>query len=351
RVGSLALPQGRRLAPVDAAAAGDIVALPKLKASETGDVLVEPHTRCDATLPPLPPPQITYRVLPRHTGDDDKISAGIHRLHEEDPSLVVGHDELTQELTLAGYGSTHIDIALERLARKYHVHADKALPRVPYRETLLRGVRDVEGKHKKQSGGRGQFGVCTLHLSPLPRGEGYRFIDSIVGGAIPRQYVPAVDKGVREALGRGMLAGYPMVDVCVELVDGKSHDVDSSELAFKIAGSKAVQAAAHAAGVQLLEPVMRVDVEVPEASLGDVMGDISARRGHVLGMESAGETVSVRALVPLAELLHYANDLKAKTAGQGTFLMTLDRYEPVPQERVGRIIAESPRRPAAGEDA
>jgi elongation factor G len=351
RIGSLALPQGRRFEPVDAVAAGDIVAVPKLKVTQTGDVLVEPHTRCDAALPPLPPPQITYRVLPRHSGDDDKISSGIHRLHEEDPSLRVGHDDLTQELTLAGFGSAHIDVALERLARKYHVHADKALPRVPYRETIVRPVRDVEGKHKKQSGGRGQFGVCSIHLSPLPRGEGYSFIDSIFGGAIPRQYIPAVDKGIREALGRGMLAGYPMVDVCVELVDGKYHDVDSSELAFKIAGSKAVQAAAHAAGVQLLEPVMRVDVEVPEACLGDVIGDISARRGHVLGMASAGEVASVRALVPLAELLHYANDLKAKTAGQGTFSMALERYEPVPAERVGRIIAESPHRPAGNEEA
>lgn len=350
RFGSVLTLQGKKLEHVDEVTCGDIMAVPKLKNTDTGDTLAAKTTHVVAFLPPPPPPQIAFRIIPKNKNDEDKISVAVHRLREEDPSLVIGHDAITKEMTLSGYGTSHLDVTLEKLTRKYGVHVDRAPPLVTYRETIARGVRNIEGKHKKQSGGRGQYGVCTIHLTPLERGAGYQFVDSIFGGAIPRQYIPAVDKGIQEALGRGMLAGYPMVDVQVELVDGKYHDVDSSELAFKLAGSKAVQAAAHAAGIVLLEPVMAVTVEAPEEAVGDILGDINGRRGKVMGMDTTMGISRIKALVPMSEMLQYASDLKSKSAGRGAYTMVFDHYDRVPAQLVDKIVAESPKRPA-GDDA
>jgi elongation factor G len=230
------------------------------------------------------------------------------------------------------------------------VEVDRAPPLVPYRETITKAVKNVEGKHKKQSGGRGQFGVCFIDMRPRARGEGYNFIDSIFGGSIPRQYIPAVDKGIQEAMARGVLAGYPLVDVEIDLKDGKYHDVDSSEMAFKIAGSKGFQAAAKAAGAVILEPIMEVEVEVPEENMGDVMGDINGRRGRVQGMETESGISRVRAQVPLAEMLTYAPDLKSMTAGRGVFTMRQSHYDPVPSQLTDKIIAESPNKPSGADD-
>jgi elongation factor G len=244
----------------------------------------------------------------------------------------------------------HIDVALEKMERKFGVKVDKAQPNVPYRETLKASVQSVEGKHKKQSGGRGQFGVCYINVKALSRGTGYNFVNSIFGGAIPRQYIPAVDKGIQEAMARGVLAGYPVVDIEVDLVDGKYHDVDSSEIAFKIAGSKGFQAAAKKSGVIILEPIMNVEVEVPEENMGDVMGDISSRRGRVLGMDTQGGVSTVKAQVPMAEMLTYAPDLKSMTAGRGSFTMVQSHYDPVPHDLTDKIVASSPNKPPASED-
>ncbi|MEK7706259.1 MAG: elongation factor G [Myxococcota bacterium] len=350
RIGSLFTLVGKKTEPVEEAPMGDIAAVAKLKDTNTGDTLCAGKTRARAKLPVMPPPQISFRLIPKNKGDEDKISQAIHRLRDEDPTLLLGFDELTKEMVLSGYGVAHIDIAIEKMARKFGVQVDKAQPNVPYRETIAKTVKNVEGKHKKQSGGRGQFGVCYINMSPLARGEGYKFVDSIFGGSIPRQYIPAVDKGIHEALGRGVVSGYPVVDVQVEVFDGKYHDVDSSEMAFKIAGSKAFQTAAKAAGVVILEPVMTVEIEVPEESMGDVMGDINSRRGRVLGMESQGGVSTVRAQVPMAEMLTYAPDLKSMTAGRGWFTMHMSHYDPVPGHLMDKIIAASPNKPHADEE-
>ncbi|MEE8408164.1 MAG: elongation factor G [Myxococcota bacterium] len=351
RFGSLIALTGKKIDHVDEAATGDIAAVAKLKDTLTGDTLVTGKTVVTLKLPDPPPPQIAYRVIPKNKGEEDKISAAINRLREEDPTLILGHDEITKELMLSGSSVAHIDIALEKMERKYGVKVDRASPLVPYKETLMKPVKKIEGKHKKQSGGRGQFGVCFIDVKPRQRGEGYNFVNSIFGGSIPRQYIPAVDKGIQEAMARGVLAGYPVVDIEVELQDGKYHDVDSSEMAFKIAGSKGFQAAAKKAGVAILEPVMKVEIEVPEENMGDVMGDISGRRGRVLGMDTVDGISTVKAQVPMAEMLTYAPDLKSMTAGRGSFTMERSHFDPVPSHLVDKVVAASPRRPQTSEDS
>jgi elongation factor G len=350
RMGALIRLQGKKVEHVDDAAMGDIVAVAKLKDTQTGDTLVTGGGSVVASLPKMPPPQIGFRLIPKNKGDEDKISQAIARLREEDPGLVLGHDPITKEMMLSGFGIAHIDVALERMERKFGVQLEKAPPNVPYRETLRKGVENIEGKHKKQSGGRGQFGVCYINVKPRHRGDGYEFVNSIFGGAIPRQYIPAVDKGIQEAMERGVLAGYPVVDISVDLIDGKYHDVDSSEIAFKIAGSKGFQAAAKKAGIAILEPVMNVEVEVPEENMGDVMGDISSRRGKVLGMDTQDGVSTVKAQVPLAEMLTYAPDLKSMTSGRGSFTMVESHYDPVPHDITDKIIAASPNKPPATEE-
>ncbi|MBI3179461.1 MAG: elongation factor G, partial [Deltaproteobacteria bacterium] len=348
--GLLAL-AGKKIEQIDEAAMGDIVAVAKLKDTLTGDTLCGGNLNHQFKLPQPPLPQISFRLIPKNKGDEDKISQAIARLRDEDPTLVLGHDEITKELMLSGTGVSHIDVAVEKMERKYGVRVDRAPPLVPYRETLVKAVQNIEGKHKKQSGGRGQFGVCYINVRPLPRGGGYSFVNSIFGVSIPKQYIPAVDKGIQEALVRGVLAGYPMVDIEVERVDGKYHDVDSSEMAFKIAGSKGFQAASKQSGVTILEPIMIVEVEVPEENMGDVLGDLNSRRGRVMGMETEGGVSRIKAQVPMAEMLTYAPDLKSMTQGRGWFSMSQSHYDPVPPHLLDKVVAASPNRPqAAAED-
>jgi elongation factor G len=345
RLSNLLTVMGKKTEHVNEVITGDLAAAGKLKEALTGDTLYTGTRKIKVYLPDLLPPQISYRLLPKHPGEEDKLANAIHKLRDEDPSVTVSHDPLSKEMVISGYGATHLDITLERLERRFGVQADKALPHVPYRETFKQAVQNVEGKHKKQSGGHGQFAVCHINVKPLARGEGYRFINSIVGGAIPKQYIPAVDKGIQEAMEHGVVAGYPVTDLEVDLIDGKFHDVDSSELAFKLAGQKAFRSAAAAAGIALLEPVMQVDIEIPEPALGEVLGDVSSRRGHVLGMETNDGLSKIKAQVPMAEMLSYAPKLKSMTHGQGLFTMSLGHYELVPPNWVGQIIKDSPRKP------
>ncbi|MCK5690771.1 elongation factor G [Myxococcota bacterium] len=350
RFGALFTLQGKKVVPVEDAPMGDIAAVAKLKDTATGDTVAAEKGAGKVCLPKPPPTQISFRLHPKTKGEEDKIAQGIMRLRDEDPTLILGHDDLTKELLVSGYGVAHIDIALEKLKRKFGVEVEKAPPNVAYKETFTKSAKNIEGKHKKQSGGRGQFGVCFININPRPRGEGYAFVDKIFGGSIPRQFIPAVDKGVQEAMGRGVLAGYPLVDFEVELIDGKYHDVDSSEMAFKIAGSKAFQTAAKTAGVTIIEPIMDVAVEVPEESMGDIMGDLNSRRGRIQGMDTLTGISTVKAQVPLVEMLTYAPDLKSMTGGRGSFIMTESHYDPIPRDQVDKVIAASPNKPAHAED-
>jgi elongation factor G len=266
------------------------------------------------------------------------MSTALHRIEESDPTIRVERRAETGETILSGLGDTHLDVTLARIKRMFGVEIDSAIPKVPYRESIMASA-EAEGKHKKQSGGRGQFGVAQVRFSPLPRGSGYEFIDSVKGGAIPRGLIPAVDKGIREALERGILAGFPVVDVAAELYDGKYHAVDSDEMSFRMAGIQAVRAAGSNLQPVLLEPIMRVAVTVPEEHLGDVMGDINSKRGRVLGMEGEGGLRTVNAEVPMAEMQQYAAELRSFTSGRGTFEMEFDHYEEVPHNEAQAVVA------------
>ncbi len=339
RLHSLVTFRGRDQVPVDRVVAGDIAAVAKLADTATGDLLSPAGAAVDALdLPVLAPPAPVFAVgvRPRTQADDDKLATGLHRLVEEDPALsVVRHDETHQTL-LAGQGETHVQVALEKLARRYGVAVETEPVRVAYRETVT-GSAEAEGRYKKQTGGHGQFGVCVLRLSPLERGAGFEFVDRIVGGAIPRQFIPAVQKGVEETMAEGGVAGFPVVDVRVELLDGKFHAVDSSEASFKAAARLAFRAAMADAAPVVLEPISHLTVTVPSELQGDVMGDITARRGRVLGAEPAaggyGEQ-AVRAEVPAAELVRYAVELRSLTAGRGSFAEAPSRYDVVPAHLV-----------------
>ena len=308
---------------------GDIGAVAKLKEVATGDVLTTGGPALVA--PPLefPPPVMSFAVSAREQADEDKLMTSLRRMTEEDLTLEVHRDDQTGDLIVAGLSQMHVEVVAERIERRFGVAMELAPPRVPYRETITRAA-EAEGKHKKQSGGRGQYGDCWLKVEPLPRGAGFEFVDKIVGGAIPRPFIPAVEKGVVEAMQAGELAGYPVVDVRVTLYDGKHHPVDSSEMAFKIAGSLGLKAALAKAGPVLLEPIMHVEIAVPQEHVGDVMGDLNSRRGHPLGMESKGAVEVIRAQVPMAEMLSYAPDLRAMTGGRGDYTMHLDHYAEVP---------------------
>jgi len=266
----------------------------------------------------------------------------VDKLIDEDPTLSVGYDDLGRKLVLRGMGQAHLDMATEKMKRKFKMAVDTALPLVPYRETLKKKVMNIEGKHKKQTGGAGQFGVCFLNVEPLPRGTGFEFVDKIVGGAIPRQFIPSVEKGVRSRLGQGPLAGYPIVDVRVELFDGKYHAVDSKDVAYQAAGSKGLRAALEQGGSRILEPIYKMEIIVPSECMGDIMGGITQRRGRVLGMEPIGTKTIIRAVCPLAEIQLYAPDLRSATGGQGMFTMEFDGYEEVPSNMESKIVKESP---------
>jgi elongation factor G len=334
--------RGKEQDQVPEVPAGDIAAVAKLSATQTSDTLA-PKGK-PVVVPPVeePAPVLATAIVARTQADEDKLANALHRLHEEDPALVVERSEETRQTVLRGMGETHLTITLEKLARKFGVDVDTEEVRVPYRETITAPAMNVEGKHKKQSGGHGQFGVCFINVEPLERGEGFQFVDRIVGGAISRGYIPAVQKGVEEAMSHGGVFGHPVVDVKVELIDGKEHSVDSSEMAFKIAGRLAIREALAKASPVLLEPVSLVEVTVPAESQGDIMGDLNSRRGRVQGSFAAddGEQV-ITALVPTSEILRYAIDLRSMTGGRGRFTASHDHYDVLPSHLVDRVKKET----------
>ena len=322
------------------AVAGEIVAVAKLKDTASGDTLAD--EKAPIVYPGLlhAPPAISFAVEPKSRADDEKATQALHRLVEEDPSLEMHRDPQTHELILSGVGQLHIEVVIERLKRKYGVEVELKAPKVPYKETI-KGRAEAQGKLKKQTGGRGQYGDAWLRIEPLPRGTGFEFVDEIVGGVVPRQYIPAVEKGVREALLEGILAGYPLVDVKVTLYDGSYHDVDSSEMAFKIAASIGFRAAVAKAKPVLLEPIMNMEVVVPDEYMGDVIGDLNSRRGKVLGVDARPGGEVIRAQVPLSEVLKYSPDLRSKTSGRGSFTMAFSHYEELPQHLVDKVVKEA----------
>ncbi len=337
RLGSLQVMQGKTPAPISEARAGDIVAVAKLKATQSG------HTLADSAKPALlpqlkyPEPAISFAVEPKSRGDEEKISNALARLREEDPMFTFQRDPQTKELLVSGSGQLHVEVTVERMKSRYGVEVLLKQPKIPYRETIT-AKADVQGRHKKQTGGHGQFGDCKIRMEPQERDAGFAFVDEIFGGSVPKQYIPAIEKGIVEASERGFLAGYPVVDFKVTLYDGSYHDVDSSEMAFKIAGSLAFKKAMEVARPVLLEPIMKVEIFVPEENAGDIMGDLNSRRGRVQGMESRGHHTAIRAQVPMAEMLSYAPDLTSMTGGRGSYTMELAGYEIVPSQIQTKIV-------------
>lgn len=340
RIGQIFVTRGKTQEPVPELVAGDIGAVAKLAETSTSDTLCDKDNPVVFHKIQFPRPLLSMAVRPKAKGDEDKVGAGLSRLAEEDPTLTITKNTETNELIMSGLGDVHLDVTADRLKRKFGAEIVLDTPKVPYRETI-RSVAQAEGKHKKQTGGRGQYGHVFLKVEPLGPGEGFQFVDNIFGGAVPRQYIPAVEKGVREALPEGIQAGYPLVDIKVELYDGSFHPVDSSEMAFKIAAQLALRKACIDARPVILEPIMKVDVKVPENMMGDVIGDLNKKRGRILGMEPEGRYQIVHALVPQAEMFKYSIDLRSITGGRGSFSIEFDHYEEVPGNIAQQIIEES----------
>lgn len=338
RLAHLSSPQGKTLQPVTELHAGDIGAVAKLKETLTGDTLEDKSLNIAYLPVRLPEPSIAFAIEAKSRNDEDRMGHAVHRILEEDQSLRFYRDPQTREFLLAGAGQQHVEIVVARLKKRYGVDVTLKAPKIPYRETI-RGHADVQGRHKKQTGGHGQFGDCWIKMDPLPRGAKFEFANEIFGGAIPRNFIPAVEKGIVEAAEKGFLAGFPMVDFKVTVYDGSYHDVDSSELAFKLAARKAFKAAMEQAKPTLLEPVMNVEIQAPVEYAGDLMGDLNSRRGRIAGMETKGTTQFIRAKVPMAEMLNYQNDLTAMTQGRASFTMEFDHYDYVPQLQADKIIA------------
>ncbi len=318
---------------------GSIIAIGKLKNTITGDTLSDEKAPFTLAMPDLPPQLITYALTPKEKGEEDKVFSAVQRILEEDITLKLSRDPESGCILLAGMGQLHIELSVEKAMRRYKTEIVLQTPKVPYRETV-RGKCQVQGRHKKQSGGRGQFGDCWIELEGLPRGSGYEFEDAIVGGAIPRTYIPAIDKGIQEAATRGSLAGCQVVDFRVKLYDGSYHNVDSSEMAFKIAGSVAFKKALETLKPVLLEPIVLISVSIPDENMGDVIGDLSSRRGKVLGSDSVAGITEIKAHVPMSEVLRYAPDLRSMTGGQGVFTMEFAQYEEAPPPVVEKVMAE-----------
>lgn len=340
RLAHLGVMQGKQQAAVAELHAGDIGAVAKLKDTLTGDTLGDKAAPVLYPAPAALEAAIHFAIEPKTRGDEDKIGAALHRMLEEDTALRFSRDPQTKEFLLGGAGQQHVEIAVSRLRRRYHVEVALKAPKVPYRETV-RGKADAQGRHKKQTGGHGQFGDCKIRLEPLARGAGFEFNNEIFGGAIPKNYIPAVEKGIIESAQRGYLAGFPVVDFRVTLLDGSYHEVDSSEMAFKIAGSLAFKHAMEQARPVLLEPIMEVEVQAPQDFAGDLIGDLNGRRGRIEGMDSREGMQLVRAQVPLAEMLNYQSDLTAKTQGRGQFHMNFSHYDLVPPQQAEKIIAKA----------
>lgn len=329
---------GKEHRDLEGLTAGGVGSVAKLETVKVGDTLREPGSEAVVSPVRMPRPVHEVTVSPRSNQDEDRLSTALGRAQEEDPTIVVERRPETKETVVAGLGEAHVNAALARVARRFGVEVDTGIPKVPYRETIM-GTADVEGKHKKQSGGRGQFGVAYVRFAPNERGQGYEFIDEIKGGSIPRNLIPAVDKGIREALERGILAGYPVIDVRATVYDGKFHSVDSDELSFRMAGILAVRAAANDLRPTILEPIVNVRVRVPEDYMGDVIGDINSKRGRVMGMDAEGGGRVLSAQVPLAEMQRYSVDLRSMTGGRGTFEMEFSHYDPAPPQEVQRVAA------------
>src|SRR5437016_4604358 len=342
RIGHPLKLEGKKQVQIPSAVAGDIVAVAKLKETASGDTLAD--EKSSIVFPPLPdtPAAISFALQPKSKADDEKVMQGLHRLMEEDTALRVHRDEQTKEFVVSGTGQLHLEVAVERLKRKFGAEVELKAPKVPYKETI-KGTAKAQGKHKKQTGGHGQYGDCWLELSPLPRGKGFEFEDAVVGGVIPRNFIPAVEKGVREVLVEGIIAGYPIVDVKAKLYFGSYHDVDSSEMSFKIAARLAFKAAFEQCRPCLLEPIMTITITVPGEFMGDVIGDLNSRRGKVLGAEPKGSTGQqvIRAHVPMAEVLRYAPDLRSMTSGRGDFELEFSHYEEAPPHIAEKIIKQA----------
>jgi elongation factor G len=338
RLGNLELLQGKSQTPVPEVQAGDLGAVAKLKETQTGDTLADKAS--PILYPPLvfPEPATTFAIEPKTRGDEDKISVALHRLMEEDPVLRLSRDAQTHEMLLSGMGQLHIEVVVGKLRKRYKVEVNLKKPKIPYRETI-KGAAEGHGRHKKQTGGHGQFGDCKIRMKPIPRGADFKFVDDIFGGSIPKNFIPAVEKGIQEARMRGFVAGYPMVDFQVELYDGQYHDVDSSEMSFKIAGSLAFKDAVAKCRPTILEPIMKVEIAVPEEYAGAVMGDLSSRRGRPQGMEPTGSLQVIRAEVPLAEMLSYDAELTSMTGGRGSYHMEMGHYDEVPGHLQEKIVA------------
>jgi elongation factor G len=340
RIGQLIVPQGKESEHATEFGPGDIGAVAKLKETRAGDVLSSKDEPVELRMPAFPAPVMAFAIEPKAKGDEDKVFTALRRLQEEDPTIDLHRDEQTGEQIVAGLSQMHVEVIVGRMRDRFGAEVSLKPPRVPYQETI-RSKAKGHGRHKKQTGGRGQFGDCHIEIEPLPHGSGFEFVDAIKGGVIPNQFIPAVEKGVVEAMGRGILAGYPVKDLRVRLFDGQYHAVDSSEHAFKTAGSLAFRDAAQNASPALLEPIMTVTVTCPEDSVGDVIGDLNSRRGRPLGMEPKGAVTEIRAEVPMAEMLSYAPDLRAITGGQGDYSMELARYEEVPAHLADKIVAQA----------
>ncbi len=340
RIGQLLVPQGKEYDQADDFGPGDIGAVAKLKETHAGDVLAAKDGEWDLKMPDLPRPVMAFAMEPKAKGDEEKAFAALRRLQEEDPTIDVHRDRQTGEEIVAGLTQIHVEVIVDRMKERFGAEVNLKPPRVPYHETI-RGPAKAHGRYKKQTGGRGQFGDCHIEIEPLPSGSGFEFVNKIKGGVIPSGFIPAVEKGITETMAHGVIAGYPVEGVRVTLYDGSYHSVDSSEMAFKVAGSMAFKEAMDKAKPVLLEPIMTVAVSVPEDSVGDVIGDLNSRRGRPLGMEPKGGATEVQAEVPMAEMLSYAPDLRQITGGQGDYTMELARYEEVPAHIAGKVVEKA----------
>jgi elongation factor G len=340
RFGQLLRLEGKKQSPIASALPGEIAAVAKLKDTTTGDTLCDEKAAVIFAPPDRPAPVISFAIRPKSKGDEEKASQALARMVEEDPALEMHRDPQTHEIILSGNGQMHIEVTVEKLKRKFNVEVELQSPKVPYKETI-KGRAEAQGKYKRQSGGRGQYGDCWLRVEPLQRGGGFEFKDEIVGGVIPRQFIPSVEKGVRNTLIEGFLAGYPVVDVKVAVYDGSFHAVDSSDMAFQIAASMGLKAAFEKARPIILEPVVSLEVACPEECMGDVIGDLNSRRGKVLGMDRKGQSQVIKALVPMSEVLKYAPVLRSITSGRGSFESHFSHYEEAPAHIAEKIVKET----------
>lgn len=341
RVGKISLMNGKDLTSAPQISAGDFGVVPKLTLTQTGDTLSEIGQTIQLPAIEFPKPVISFAIHPAREGDDEKLTTTLNRMSEEDPAFRIERNETTKQLLTSGLGEVHINVVRARMKDKFGLETTVDVPKVPYKETIRSRVANVQGRYKRQSGGRGQFGDVLINIAPLERGTGFEFVNNIVGGSIPRNFIPAVEKGIRESMAQGILAGYPVVDFQVDLYDGKHHPVDSSDLAFQIAGSFAFREAANQARPVLLEPIMDVTISVPDQFMGDVIGDLNSKRGRVMGVEQSGRRQVIQAQVPLAEMFRYSIDLKSITSARGSFTMEYSRYEEVPDELAQKIIEQS----------